>query len=88
MTREEGETDTMSEDRQRGNDWYSPATIFGVINLIALAVLALNFYYGQSGQLRDRVVRIETKLEYHVLPSLQRIETTLSTQGSSRQTVR
>jgi len=75
-------------DPERENAWLNPATIFGIINLMAMVVLALNFYYGQSGNMRDRVVRIETKLEYHVLPSLQRIEKTLSENSQARPAVR
>jgi len=64
---------------QQKNEWIKPSVLFSVLNLLVLGVLALNFYYGQEAAARDRIIKIETQLEFYVLPTLKRIENAVRT---------
>jgi len=58
--------------------WTAPSVFFGLINLIVLAFLALNTYNRSEAAVGARVTRIESVLEYRVLPALNRIENSVA----------
>lgn len=56
------------------NEWRTPATLFGFINLACIVFYGLQAYFNVSASAGTRLTTLETKMDYYVIPLLQKID--------------
>lgn len=71
-----GHVKMSNETSPQKSDWLKPSAIFGAVNMFAMIIIALQFYFGNEAKSADRLTKIETQLEFYILPLLRRIEVT------------
>lgn len=60
--------------QQPRSEWTKPQAIFGVINFLVLVVTVVLSMQSSNATVLNRLIALETTMQFRVLPSLGRIE--------------
>jgi len=61
------------------SEWLKPSAIFGIINLVILVMGGLVYMTRSEAAIVTRVITIENRIDYQILPTLRRIENKVET---------